>query len=67
MGTVDKLGTAYVDPVIATGYGAYMATPMLRKVVESNPDLSKEEAVDVVTKAMRVLYYRDARSSPKVG
>lgn len=67
MGTVDKLGTAYVDPVIATGYGAYMATPMLRKALDSKPDLSKDEAVEVLTKALQVLFYRDARSFPKVG
>ncbi|XP_012251694.2 proteasome subunit beta type-4 [Athalia rosae] len=65
MGTVDKLGTAYVDPAIATGYGAYMATPMLRKALDSNPDLSKEEAIQCLTKAMQVLFYRDARSFPK--
>ncbi|XP_046743652.1 proteasome subunit beta type-4 [Diprion similis] len=65
MGTVDKLGTAYIDPVIATGYGAYMATPLLRKALESKPDLNKEEAIEILTKAMQVLFYRDARSFPK--
>lgn len=66
LGTVDKLGTAYSDPVIATGYGAYMATPILRKAHEENKDMSKEQAVELLYKVMQVLYYRDARSFPKV-
>lgn len=66
LGTVDKLGTAYSDPVIATGYGAYMATPILRKAYEENQEMSKEQAIDLLYKVMQVLFYRDARSFPKV-
>lgn len=66
LGTVDKLGTAYIDPVIATGYGAYMATPLLRKAYEENNEMTKEEAKELLYKAMQVLFYRDARSFPKV-
>lgn len=65
LGTVDKLGTAYVDPVIATGYGAYMATPILRKAYEENSELTQEKAIELIYKVMQVLYYRDARSFPK--
>ncbi|KAG7210363.1 hypothetical protein KM043_011898 [Ampulex compressa] len=65
LGTVDKLGTAYSDPVIATGYGAYMATPILRKAYEDNKDMSKDEAMELLYKVMQVLFYRDARSFPK--
>lgn len=65
LGTVDKLGTAYTDPVIATGYGAYMATPLLRKAYEENSEMTKEEAIELIYKAMQVLFYRDARSFPK--
>ena len=61
---MDKLGTAYKDPVIATGYGAYMATPLLRNAWK--PDLTEEEARKVITDSMRTLYYRDARSFNKV-
>nr|XP_012139699.1 PREDICTED: proteasome subunit beta type-4 isoform X2 [Megachile rotundata] len=66
LGTVDKLGTAYSDPVIATGYGAYMATPILRKAYEENKNMSKEEAIELLYKVMQVLFYRDARSFPKM-
>lgn len=34
LGAVDKLGTAYEDSAIATGLGAYMATPLLREAVD---------------------------------
>ncbi|XP_043261433.1 proteasome subunit beta type-4 [Colletes gigas] len=65
LGTVDKLGTAYSDPVIATGYGAYMATPILRKAYEENKEMTKEQAIELIYKVMQVLFYRDARSFPK--
>lgn len=63
---MDKLGTAYSDPVIATGYGAYMATPILRKAYEENKEMTKDQAIDLLYKVMQVLFYRDARSFPKV-
>ncbi|XP_001601321.1 proteasome subunit beta type-4 [Nasonia vitripennis] len=65
LGTVDKLGTAFTDPVIATGYGAYMASPLLNKAYEANPEMTEQEATDLIYKAMQVLFYRDARSFPK--
>ncbi|XP_043599940.1 proteasome subunit beta type-4 isoform X1 [Bombus pyrosoma] len=65
LGTVDKLGTGYSDPVIATGYGAYMATPILRKAYEENKEMTKEQAIELLYKVMQVLFYRDARSFPK--
>ncbi|XP_034945491.1 proteasome subunit beta type-4 [Chelonus insularis] len=65
LGTVDKLGTAYVDPVIATGYGAYMATPLLRKAWENNKEMTEEQAAELIHKCMEVLFMRDARSFPR--
>lgn len=65
LGTVDKLGTAYTDKVICTGYGAHIAVPLLRDAVDKNPQLSKDEARALVEKCMEVLFYRDARSYPK--
>lgn len=44
------------------------AQPLLRKAVEGNEDtLTREEAEQVMTECMKVLYYRDARSLNKVG
>jgi len=63
---VDKLGTAYEDPVIATGYGAYIATPLLRSAYEqAQGNLTEAQAVAAIEECMRVLYYRDARSHNK--
>ncbi|KAJ8895133.1 hypothetical protein PR048_000458 [Dryococelus australis] len=66
LGTVDKLGTAYEDMHIATGYGAYIALPLMRDALEKNPDLDMRQAQELLVKCLEVLYYRDARSFPKV-
>ncbi|CAH2056379.1 unnamed protein product, partial [Iphiclides podalirius] len=64
LGAVDKLGTAYEDATIATGMGAYMATPLLRDALEKGP-LDEESAKALARKCMEVLFYRDARSFPR--
>lgn len=67
---VDLLGTTYSSPSIATGYGSYIAQPMLRKVVDDLPngcdDLDAELARKTLEECMKVLFYRDARSLNKV-
>ena len=64
---VDLLGTTYSSSTLATGYGAYIAQPLLRKAVEGREgDLSEEEARKIMTDCLRVLFYRDARSLNKV-
>ncbi|KAJ7208002.1 proteasome endopeptidase complex beta subunit [Mycena pura] len=60
---VDLLGTTYASSTLATGYGAYIAQPLLRRAVEGNEDtLTKEEARKILEQSMQVLFYRDARS-----
>ena len=61
LGTVDLYGTAYEDTTAATGYGAYIARPLLRKAY--SPTLSFDAARAVLEDCMRVMYYRDARAS----
>jgi 20S proteasome subunit beta 7 len=52
---------------LATGYGSYIAQPLLRKAVEGREnELSEAEARKILEDSMRVLYYRDARSIDKV-
>jgi len=65
LATVDKQGTAYSDRVICTGYGAHIATPLLRDALDKKPTLTQAEAREIVEKCMEVLFYRDARSYPK--
>ena len=64
---VDLLGTTYSASTLATGYGAHIAQPLLRKSVEGRENtLTEEEAFKIIENSMRVLYYRDARSIDKV-
>lgn len=63
----DLLGTTYSSPSLATGFGAHLAQPIMRRVVPNeaaSKELSKEQAVDCVKECMKVLFYRDARSMP---
>ncbi|KAI9458983.1 proteasome endopeptidase complex beta subunit [Boletus coccyginus] len=63
---VDLLGTTYTASTIATGYGSYIAQPLLRKAVEGFEDvLTEEQARKILEDSMRVLFYRDARSLNK--
>jgi len=63
---VDLLGTTYSSSTIATGYGAYIAQPLLRKAVEGKEDvLTEAEAQEILETCIRVLFYRDARSLDK--
>ncbi|RKO96487.1 hypothetical protein CXG81DRAFT_29749 [Caulochytrium protostelioides] len=67
LGFVDLQGTTYEASTIATGFGAYLGQPLLRKAVEGKEDtLTKEEAHKLLVDTLRVLYYRDARSLDKI-
>jgi 20S proteasome subunit beta 7 len=61
-------GTAFTSPSLATGFGAALAQPIMRKYAETDEEtdrLSREQAVDIVKECMKVLFYRDARSLDK--
>ena len=63
LGYTDKLGTAYASPLIATGFGAYLAMPLMREEYDAkNGKFTEEEAKNLLVKCLQVLYYRDARS-----
>ena len=64
---VDLLGVTYSSSTLATGFGAYLAQPLLRKAVEGNEDtLTEQDAEKIIEDCMKVLFYRDARSLNKV-
>lgn len=66
LGYVDLRGTTYQTTTIATGFGAHLAQPILRKRVEGREvDLTEEEAIEIINDCMKVLFYRDARSMNK--
>ncbi|KAG9246676.1 nucleophile aminohydrolase [Calycina marina] len=68
LASADLLGTTFSAPSLATGFGAHLAQPLLRKVApdeDAVAKLSEEEAVQAVKESMKVLFYRDARSLDK--
>ena len=65
LSSVDLLGTTFSAPTLATGYGAQLAQPLLRKLIEDEAavdSISQDRAVEAVKECMKVLFYRDARS-----
>lgn len=63
LASVDKIGIAFEAPSVASGFGAYIAQPLMRKALEDHNDvLTLEQAKKVINDCLRVLYYRDARS-----
>lgn len=58
--------TAFKEDCIATGFGAHLAAPVLRKAIETKAggdpaNLSYEDALQAIKDAMNILYYRDCR------
>lgn len=65
---VNLLGVTYSSPTLATGFGAHLAVPLLRRVIDREEDIEStnlELAEKTILESMKVLYYRDARSSRK--
>lgn len=66
LGYVDLLGVTYEATTLATGYGAYIAQPLLRDAVEGQENsITEEEARKILETSLHVLFYRDARSLDK--
>jgi len=64
LGYADLLGTTYQASTVATGYGAYLAQPILREAVEGKEDqLEEAQAQELLERCMKILWYRDARST----
>ena len=64
LGSVDKIGTAYTDDTLATGFGSYLALPIMRE--RWRPDLEEGEARALLEDCLRVLFYRDCRAYNRV-
>jgi len=68
LSSVDLLGTSFSAPTLATGFGAHLAQPLLRRLAEDEEavkSITQEQAVAAVKECMKVLFYRDARSLDK--
>jgi len=64
LGTIDRLGTTLQENLVATGFGAYLAMPLLRE--KWKPDLNEGEARALLEDCMKVLFYRDCRASARI-
>ncbi|KAL8962865.1 MAG: hypothetical protein Q9193_000806 [Seirophora villosa] len=65
LSSVDLLGTTFSSPTLATGFGAHLAQPLLRKLADNESaveGVTREQAVTAINECMKVLFYRDARS-----
>lgn len=66
LSSADLLGTTFSAPTLATGFGAHLAQPLLRRLVPEDeasvPNITQEMAVNAIKECMKVLFYRDARS-----
>merc|ERR1711988_785270 len=61
---VDMYGLSFEEEYIATGFGSYLAIPLMRK--HYKPNMSEAEARALLTKCLQVLFYRDCRASNRV-
>jgi 20S proteasome subunit beta 7 len=64
LGWVDKIGTTFEENIVATGFGSYLAIPLLRE--KYKPDLDEGEARALLEDCMRILFYRDCRASNRI-
>jgi 20S proteasome subunit beta 7 len=64
LGMVDKIGTAYEDDILATGFGSYIALPLMRE--KYRPDMEEGEARALLEDCLRILFYRDCRALNRV-
>lgn len=69
LASVDLLGTTFSSPTLASGFGAHLAQPLLRRLMPEDEasveNVTKEQAINAVKECMKVLFYRDARSLDK--
>jgi len=64
LGMVDKIGTAYEDDILATGFGSYIALPLMRE--KYRKDMEEGEARALLEDCLRILFYRDCRALNRV-
>ncbi|KAI5793041.1 nucleophile aminohydrolase [Geopyxis carbonaria] len=68
LASADMLGTTFSSPALASGFGAHLAVPLLRRVCPDEAavaGITRETAIAAVEECMKVLFYRDARSLNK--
>ena len=61
---VSMIGVNYVDAHVATGFGIHLAQPIFRDEWKENMTL--QEGIKLLEKAMLVLFYRDRSAINKI-
>ena len=61
LGSANLYGTAFEEDFMASGLGAHLTVPILRK--QWRADMTEAEARSLLEECMRVLFYRDTRAS----
>ncbi|CAM6088365.1 unnamed protein product [Calypogeia fissa] len=64
LGVVSMIGVHYEDNHVASGFGNHLARPIFRN--EWREDLTLEEGIQLLEKALSVLFYRDRGAINKV-
>lgn len=61
---IDLYGTHIIGDYHVTGFAHHIAKPIIANAWQ--PDMTENEAKDLIEKAMKVLWYRDARASDRI-
>eukprot|EP01071_Lankesteria_metandrocarpae_P006340 Lankesteria_metandrocarpae@DN4323_c0_g1_i1.p2 len=64
LGYVDMYGTHFTENFVATGFGSYMALPILRNEFKEN--MTETEARDLLTRCLEILAVRHCQAHNKV-
>jgi len=66
LGHVNVRGKSYTSNCVGTGFGNHLAIPLFREVADKpHPNISQQQAENLIKKSMEVLYYRDCVAYPK--
>jgi len=60
LASIDHQGTYFEEDYVATGFGAHLATPIMRN--EWSPKITKAEATAIIVKCLQLCFYRDCRA-----
>lgn len=63
LGSISMLGVHFTDDHVASGFGNHLARPLFRE--KHSPDMSEQEAIDLLCEGLKVCYYRDKNSINK--
>lgn len=68
LGVADLLGSSYEGDCVATGFGNYLAIPLLRRRLEEadHSQITETQATTILEEGLRVLFYRDCLANANV-